>query len=459
MLLQNSGDLKLFKHLHFIGIGGSGMYPLAEILIAMGHVVSGSDRDSNDNTKHAQQLGMKVFLGHSPDHIGECDAVVYTAAVASDNIELSQARRRGIPVFERSVVLGYLTKLFSNCICVAGTHGKTTSTAMLAHIILASQYDPTIYIGGKLDIINGGGRLGSSEIMIAEACEFSDTFLHMAPDIAIVLNIDDDHLDYFKTSENMLLSYRRFLASCSKCMIINGDDGRCKEAAHGLKTASCTFGIKKTNDYFPENINWNGGCDCVFDLNCHNMLIESITLHVPGYHNVMNAVAASAGALESGIPADAIKKGLNNFRGVHRRFEIIYKDERLTIIDDYAHHPAEIRSVLSLVKKMNYKRVWAVFQPFTYSRTAFLLDDFAHALQIADRVVMSPIMGAREVNTYNISTADLADKVPGSRHFESFNEICRFVLNHATPGDVVITLGCGDIYRCARMMAEILSQT
>ena len=450
----SSGQFKLYRHLHFVGIGGSGMLPLVEILLSMGHIITGSDQAKGDNTQREESLGVKVFYGHSPDHLGYCDAVVYSAAISHDNSELIEAGRKGIPIIERSELLGYLTRLYSNCVCIAGTHGKTTTTAMITQILLCAGFDPTAVIGGKLDAIGGSGRLGSTQTMVAEACEFSDSFLHMSPDIAVVLNIDNDHLDYFYTMENMILSYRRFLASGSKCKIFCGDDDNVKRAIFGLEGNFVSFGFSKKNDYYADNIQWNSGMHCVFDLFYRGQRVTPVRLHIPGQHNILNAVAASAACIAAGVHPESLAGGLDDFRGVHRRFEVLGNVNGIVIADDYAHHPTEIKAVLQSAKNLNFNKVWAVFQPFTYSRTAILLNEFADALSIADYVVMSEIMGAREINTYNITTNDLAKKISDSIWFQSFEEICRHVLSHAKPGDLVLTLGCGDIYKCARLMMQ-----
>ena len=445
-------NLKQYKKLHFIGVGGSGMFPLVQILLAQGHTISGSDNNPGDTIDQEREMGVEVSIGHSADNLKDAQAVVYSAAIMQDNVELVAARERGIPVIERSEMLGLLTRRYNNCVCVSGTHGKTTTTSMLTHLMLAADLDPSAVIGGKLNAINGSGRAGSSENMVVEACEFVDTFLHLSPDIALILNIDADHLDYFKTLDNIILSFNRFAKLATKTVIYNGDDENSRKAVLGIDKKLITFGESSKNDYYPENIVWKNGAECSFDLMFRGSKLTSLEMRVPGKHNVINAVAACAAALEAGADPSSLGEGLYAFTGVHRRFETLGKINGITIADDYAHHPAELAATLSAAKELGYKNVWAVFQPFTYSRTAILLDDFAEVLPIADKVVMSAIMGGREINTYGITTQQLADKIPDSVWFETFPEIAKYVLENAKDGDLVITLGCGDVYKCAKLM-------
>ncbi len=445
-------NLRQYKKLHFIGVGGSGMFPLVQILLSQGHSISGSDNNPGDTIDQEREMGVEVSIGHSAENLKDAQAVVYSAAIMQDNVELVAARERGIPTIERSEMLGLLTRRYNNCICVSGTHGKTTTTSMLTHLMLSAGLDPSAVIGGKLNAINGSGRAGKSENMVVEACEFVDTFLHLSPDIALILNIDADHLDYFKTLDNIIRSFNRFASLATKAVIYNGDDINSQKAVEGLNKKLITYGESSSNDYYPENIVWKNGAECSFDLIFRGKKLASLDMRVPGKHNVINAVAACAAALEAGAEPDTLSEGLYAFTGVHRRFEILGKINGITIADDYAHHPAELEATLRAAKELGYKNVWAVFQPFTFSRTAILLDDFAKVLPIADKVVMSAIMGGREINTYGITTQHLADKIPGSIWFETFSEIAEYVLKNAQDGDLVITLGCGDVYKCAKLM-------
>ena len=439
-------------HIHFIGVGGSGMFPIVQILLSQGYAISGSDNNPGETLDAERAMGVTVYMGQRPENLKGAELVVYSAAIMEDNPELVAARQMGVPVVERSEMLGLLTRHYSDCICVSGTHGKTTTTAMLTQILDGAGLDPTAVIGGKLPAIGGSGRAGSSSIMTCEACEFVDTFLHLAPDYAVILNVDADHLDYFGTLENIIKSFHKFAGMATKAILYNGDDPNTCKAVEGLAQPKTTFGWKEDNDFYPANIVQKGGVKCGFDLMCRGENLGHIELNVPGQHNILNAVAAAAAALAVGATPAQIQEHLPQFRGAHRRFEVLGQVNGVTIADDYAHHPAELKVTLEAAKEMDFNRVWAVFQPFTYSRTALLLEDFAKVLPIADRVVLSAIMGAREVNTYGIYAKDLADKIPGCVWFETFPEIARYVIQEAQPGDLVITLGCGDVYKCAHMM-------
>lgn len=446
--------LKDKKHIHFIGIGGSGMFPLVQILHKMGFEISGSDNNPGDTIDfEVNELHIPVIMGQKAENIKGADLIVHTAAIMPDNPELIAAKASGIPTIERSILLGEVTRWFDNCICVSGTHGKTTTSGMLTQMLMECGLDPSAVVGGKLEAIGGSGRLGSSDVMVCEACEFKDTFLQMDPDVALILNIDADHLDYFKTMDNIIASFRTFAQKAKKCVIANGDDPNVKQALSGLQLPRLvTYGMEPHNDFYPKNIQHLDHGRCSYELYHHDKLVGPVELSIPGSHNVLNSVAAIVAAVEVGAEWDAALRSADSFHGVHRRFEILGRSNGITIADDYAHHPAEIEATLLAAKEMNFKRVWAVHQPFTYSRTAMLLDDFARVLSIADRVVLSEIMGSREKNTYNIYAKDLADKIEGCVWFPDFEEIAQYVLSNAKPGDLILTMGCGDIYKCAKMM-------
>ncbi len=452
MILDNK------KHIHFIGIGGSGMFPIAQILHGRGYYITGSDNNETDTLNLVRKMGVPVVLGQKAENIEGADLIIHTAAIMEDNPELIAARESGVPVLERSEILGELTGMYSNTICVSGTHGKTTTTSMLAQIMLDANTDPTCVIGGKLPSIGGNGRNGKSENMICEACEFVDTFLKLYPDISVILNIDADHLDYFKTLDNIIASFKKFAEKTTKLLIVNGDDENTLKAVKGVEKPAITFGFSNTNDYYPVNIKSLGGVESQFDLMHAEENLGTITLHVPGEHNILNAVSACVAAIQSGVEMKDCIKGLDNFYGAGRRFEVLKKVKGITIVDDYAHHPKEIEVTLNAAKKLPFNRVWAVHQPFTYSRTSMLIDDFAKVLQIADEVVLSEIMGSREKNTYNIYTKDLAQKIPGSKWFETFEEIACYVSENAKEGDLIITLGCGDVYKAAKLIIDKLEK-
>ena len=443
------------KHIHLIGIGGSGMYPIVQILHGLGFTMSGSDNNPGETIEAERALGIPVTIGQKAENIAGADLIVHTAAIMEDNPELVAARQSGVPTIERMVLLGLISRWFEDCICVCGTHGKTTTTSMLTQILLENGMDPSAVVGGKLDAIHGSGRLGKSPVMVCEACEFADHFLQLDPDVAVILNVDADHLDYFKTLDNVIASFHKFAQMANKAVIYNGDDPNTCKAVEGVTGKKLiSYGKRPENDYYPENIQHHGGSRCGYDLMHQGKLLGHVELSVPGEHNVLNSIGAIAAALEVGCGLEGALKAADSFKGAHRRFEIMGVKNGVTIADDYGHHPAELEVTLRAAKEMDYKRVWAVHQPFTYSRTAMLLDDFARVLQLADRVVLSEIMGSREKNTYNIYSKDLAEKIPGCVWFPTLREVADYVMANAQPGDLVITMGCGDVYKCARMMLD-----
>lgn len=451
--------LKQVKRIHFIGIGGSGMCPLAEILHSEGYVLSGSDNNESDTLARIRALGIPVAMGQKAENIAGAEMVVYTAALLKDNPELVAAKESGIPTFERAKLFGAISRLYKNCIGICGTHGKTTVTSMTTQVMLEAKLDPSAVIGGKLPLIDANGRVGKSEHFVCEACEFVDTFLELSPAVAVILNIDEDHLDYFKTLDNLILSFHKFADMATDAVLYNGDDRNTLKAMNGITGKTLvTFGFQSTNDYYPENISTVRGAFYGFDVIHDSEKLGHIQLNVPGRHNILNALAAIAASMHAGADFAACKAGLEAFGGAGRRFEMLGEYAGITFADDYAHHPAELRVTLESAMKMDYNRVWAVFQPFTYSRTYMLMDDFAEVLQIPDRCVLTEIMGSREINTYNVYTAQLAERIPNSVWFNTFDEVADYVLRNAEAGDLVLTLGCGDIYKAAKMMIKRLKK-
>ena len=450
--------LKEIKQVHFIGIGGSGMCPLAEILHDWGYTVTGSDNNPGDNIDHLRALGVKVTLGQKAENLAGAELIVYTAAILPDNPELVAAKAGAIPAVERAVLFGAITRRYSNCIGVCGTHGKTTVTAMLTQVLVMAKADPTAVIGGVLPLIGSHGLTGKSETMVCEACEFHDHYLELSPDVAVILNIDEDHLEYFKNLDNIIASFRKFASLTSRTLIYNGDDANTCRAVDGVEKKKITFGFDPSNDYSPANLHFNRGAFAEFDVVLRGRQIAHLKLNIPGKHNVVNALAAFAAAMNAGVSVADCEKGIAAFAGAGRRFEILGEINGITVADDYAHHPSELEATLTAAMQMEYNTVWAVFQPFTYSRTAILFDDFVRVLQIPDRCVMTEIMGSRERNTYDIYTKDLAAKIPGAVWYEGFDGVSSYTVEHAKPGDLIITLGCGDIYKAAKIMLAMLRE-
>lgn len=451
--------LKEVKRVHFIGIGGSGMCPLAEILISLGYKLSGSDNNDTETFRRIEKEGAKVYLGQVKENItNDIELVIYTNAILKGNEELEYAKSK-LPCFERAELLGAMSRIFSNCIGICGTHGKTTTSSMTTQILLEAGLDPSAVIGGKLPVINSYGRYGHSQNFVCESCEFNNTFLKMNPDIAVILNIDEDHLDFFGNLNNIKKSFREFAEKTTRTIIYNGDDENTIDTIKGI-TGKKMISIGKSGktEWNAENINVPGGFHSEYDVYHNGEFVAHVELSVPGEHNILNSLCAFVASYESGADVESICRGLKAFGGAARRFELLGTYCGVTFADDYAHHPTELKVTLEAAMKMGYKHVWAVHQPFTFSRTSLLLNDFAKVLQIPDRCVISAIMGSREVNTIGIKASDLSDKVPGSIQLDTFEEICNYVCDNVQDGDLVITLGCGDVYKAARMMCKKMKE-
>ena len=445
--------LKKVNIIHFIGIGGSGMCPIAEILMQKGYTITGSDNNTGDNIDKLRGLGAKITLNQVPSNIAGAEMIVYSAAILPDNPELIAAKNSYIPTFERSEVFGALSRMYDNCIGVCGTHGKTTVTSMITEIFYKSGKDPSALIGGYLPSIDSHGRCGESDIFVCEACEFKDTFLHLSPDYAIITNVDGDHLEYFKTMDNLINSFHQFLSTAKKGVYYNGDDENTLKAVEKLDKSLCKkFGFGKENDIYAENISYNRGAFAEFDVILHGENIGRVKLNIPGKHNILNALAVILLSYDFGFELDEIREYIQGFSGAKRRFEVLGVKNGFTVADDYAHHPTELKVTLEAAMQMEYNDVWAVFQPFTFSRTKRLFDDFVEVLKIPDHVVLTPIMGSREINTYGVYSEQLQEKIPGSVVCETFEDVKDYILNNAKDGDLVITLGCGDIYKAAKMI-------
>lgn len=450
-LLENQNS----KKIHFIGIGGSGMFPLAEILFAKGYTLSGSDNNPSDTLERVKAMGITVKMGHHPENIQGCGLVVYTAAVFENNPELVAARQAGIPTIGRAELLGIVVNSFEGAIGVCGTHGKTTSTSMLTEILMDGGLDPSAVIGGKLSSIGGSGRVGKSRYMVSEADEFRDTFLNICPETAVILNVQEDHLEYFKDLDTIIASFARFAGQTRKTVVVNADDPGARRAVEGCKTPVIFVGTTGDCDFQAVGITQEGPF-ARYDLLKHGVKLGRVELSVPGIHQVHNSLCVLAAADSLDLPMDKAIAAAGRFGGVGRRFEFLGSVHGVTLADDYAHNPKELEVTICTAKQMGFKRIIAVFQPVTYSRTALMLHEFAAVLSAADKAVLTEIMGAREINTYHISSEDLAAKIPDSECFADFEQTADYVASFAQKGDLVLTLGCGDIYKCARMILEKL---
>lgn len=438
-------------HIHFIGIGGISMSGLAAVLLKRGFTVSGSDARKTALTEWLVKLGASISYPQGAGNItDDIDAVVYTAAIHPDNPEFQAACEKSIPMLTRAQLLGELMNNYDSSVAVAGTHGKTTTTSMLSHIMLSAQLDPTISVGGILQAIGGNVRMGESGYFLTEACEYTNSFLELSPKLGIILNIDADHLDFFKDLDDIRRSFRLFAERIRPegALVINEAVPNLSELTQQLSCRIVTFGIG-SGDYSVTKLSYNDrGCGS-FDLMHGQKLLGHFELSVPGEHNVSNAAAALAAGDVLGIPAGTMAAGLLEFTGTDRRFQKKGEIGGITVIDDYAHHPTEIRATLDAAGKYPCRQVWCVFQPHTYTRTKALMDDFAAALALADHVVLADIYAARETDTLGISSEDLRQKIEelGTQawYFPTFDEIETFLLEHCLPGDLLITMGAGDV--------------
>lgn len=441
---------------HLIGIGGVSMSSLADVLWGMGIAVSGSDMNQNKNVRGLTEKGIPVSIGHKAENITrEIEFVVRTAAVHDDNPEIIRAHALGIPVFERTQAWGAISKDYSNALCISGTHGKTTTTSMCTHIMMAADKDPTVMIGGTLPLLNAGHRVGHGNTIIMEACEYYNSFLSLHPTVAVILNVEADHLDFFKDLQDVQHSFREFALRTPEdgYVVANLDDASTMATIRDIPRKIMTFGLSKEADVYAENIEFLGA-NSHFDIMFKGKLFTDVTLHVPGLHNVKNALAATAAAICLGVRPNAVKYGLAGFNGAGRRFEFKGKFNGADVYDDYAHHPGELKALLDTVEGLNYKRCILVFQPHTYTRTAALFEDFVTQLKRPDVLLLAEIFAAREKNTIGISSAALAERVEGAEFYPTFPELEEELKRKAQPGDIILTVGAGDVYKIGENIVE-----
>ncbi|MDD6199870.1 MAG: UDP-N-acetylmuramate--L-alanine ligase [Firmicutes bacterium] len=435
------------KRVHLVGIGGVSMRPLGLVLKGMGLTVTGSDMNSSVSTEELVAQGIPVAIGHRAENVEGADCVIRTAAVHNDNPEIAGARAAGIPVFERAQAWGVIMRAYRNAICVSGTHGKTTTTSMLAHILMAADWDPTVMIGGYLPLLHAGHRVGKGDTILLESCEYCDSFLNFFPSLAVVLNIDADHLDYFKDLQDVEKSFRQFAELSTHGILANGDDRNTVETLAGLNYVSFGFGTENRVRAVDASGDWRR-----FDVLCDGVPYCHLELPVYGHHNAVNALAAAGVAWMLGIPGQTVEKGLADFHGAGRRLEYKGSCNGADVYDDYAHHPNELEATIEAVRAMGYKRMILAFQPHTYTRTKALFDDFVKELRKPDVVVLAEIYAARERNTIGISSRDLMDRIPGSLYCATLPEVTARLKELARPGDVILTVGAGDIYRAGEAL-------
>ena len=441
------------RRVHLAGIGGVSMNPLAEVLHGMGLAVQGSDQSDSPAVERLRRMGVAVHTGHAAENIDGAEFLIRTAAIHDGNPEIVAARQRGIPVFERAEAWGAIMQQYENAVCIAGTHGKTTTTSMTTHIFMAAQADPTVMIGGTLPMLHSGYRVGKGDTIILESCEYCNSFLHFFPTVAVILNVEADHLDFFKDLDHIKQSFRQFaqLVPPEGRIVANADNPGAMDALKGLPLF--TFGCREQADCQARELTWHYGRPS-FDVVIDGRLYTHLSLRVAGEHNVYNALAATSAAYVLGVPAKAVRQGLEGFFGAGRRFELLGHCQGADVYDDYAHHPAELHALLSMAKTLGYRRIICAFQPHTYTRTKALFDDFVRELQLADVAVLTDIYAAREQNTLGVSSKDLVDQIPGSVYCPTLEEAAAVLRRLAQPGDLILTVGAGDIYTVGRALTE-----
>ena len=436
------------RHVHLVGIGGVSMRPLGLVLKGMGLTVTGSDMSASAGTAELEEQGIPVAIGHHAENITGADCIIRTAAAHNDNPEIADARAAGIPVFERAQAWGEIMKSYKNPICISGTHGKTTTTSMMTHILMEANLDPTVMIGGYLPLLHAGHRVGHGDTIVLESCEYCDSFLNFFPTLAVVLNVEADHLDYFKDLADIQKSFHKFAELATFGVVANGDDEHTVQAMKGIDYVS--FGLKDSNRIHVANMcpDWQH-----FDVICDGEFYCHLDMGVLGKHNALNALAAAAAAWMMGIPGEAVSHGLESFHGAGRRMEFKGQWGGADVYDDYAHHPDELAATISAVRaSMPGRRIVLAFQPHTYTRTKALFEDFVRELKKSDVVVLAEIYAARERNTVGISSADLAAEIPGAIYCETLPDVTAYLRENIRENDVGITMGAGDIFRAGEAL-------
>lgn len=455
-LLSSEG----IRRIHFVGIGGISMSGLAEILVNKGFYITGSDIRESEITHKLEKAGVKIFYGHREENVSGADLVVYTAAVKSSNPELIAAAKQNIPSVDRATLLGEIMREYPQSIAVSGTHGKTTTTSMISLIMLEAGLDPTIHIGGELDAIGGTTHIGKSDYFIAEACEYTGSFLKFHPYMAVILNIEYDHADYFRNLEHVKDTFLEFakLLPEDGWLVACGDSSAAMSVLEKVSCNKITFGLDNKCTWSACDINFdNCGC-CEYTLLHEGKRVCEIKLNVPGVHNLTNSLAAIAACHTMGCSISTAARALSKFGGTHRRFELKGIKDNISVIDDYAHHPSEVAATLKAAKACAHSRIWCVFQPHTYSRTKKFMDDFAKAFNDADIIIVTDIYAAREVDTGEVNSSMLADKIRSNGnqvlYIKSFEDIADYLDKNAKAGDLIITMGAGDVYKVGELFLE-----
>ncbi|KUO75506.1 MAG: UDP-N-acetylmuramate--alanine ligase [Clostridia bacterium BRH_c25] len=448
------------KNVHFVGIGGISMSGLAQILLEAGYTVTGSDINDSNIIGKLIKNGAKISIPHDPKNVEASELVVYTAAVKQDNCEIVRAKELKIPIIDRAEFLGIIMKTYAYGIAIAGCHGKTTTTSMVSIILKNAELDPTILIGGEIEAIDGNVRVGKSKYFVTEACEYTESFLKFYPYVAAILNVEKDHLDYFRDLEHIISAFEKFARLIPKegSLIVCSDN---ENALNVSKKADCkvlTYGIKNKADFHARNIRYDSLGHPTFDVRFRGKKLGAFSLSIPGEHNILNAMAAIAIAYNAGIHMSIVKKSLQEFKGTYRRFDIKGTRNNITIVDDYAHHPTEIKATLQAAKQFPHQKIWCVFQPHTYTRTRTLFDEFSEAFYDADNVIITDIYAAREKDTGLVNPSDLVDSInkysANAVYRNDFRSIADMIVKEARPGDLIFTMGAGDVFKLGPMILD-----
>jgi len=457
-------SLSNVKNVHFVGIGGISMSGLAQILLKSDYNVTGSDINDNKLISKLRKNGAVISIPHNVKNVEAAELVVYTAAVKQDNCEIIRAKELKIPIIDRAEFLGMIMKNYDYGIAIAGCHGKTTVTSMVSIIFKNADLDPTLLIGGEIEAIDGNVKVGKSKYFVTEACEYTESFLKFYPFIAAILNIEKDHLDYFRDLDHIISAFEKFARLVPK----EGTLVVCSDNQHALnisKKVDCnvlTYGIKNEADFYAKNIKYDHLGHPTFDVRFRNKKLGTFSLYIPGEHNILNAIAAIAIAYNAGIHMDTVKKSLKEFKGTYRRFDIKGTRNNITIVDDYAHHPTEIKATLHAAKQFPHQKIWCIFQPHTYTRTRTLFNEFSEAFYDADKVIITSIYAAREKDTGLVNPSELVDSInkhsSNAVYNNDFKNIADFIAHEAKPGDLVFTMGAGDVFKLAPMILDEIKE-
>lgn len=457
-------SLNNVKNVHFVGIGGISMSGLAHILLKSGYKVTGSDINDSNIISKLRKNGAKVSMPHDPKNVENAELVVYTAAVKQDNCEIVRAKELKIPIIDRAEFLGMIMKDYSYGVAIAGCHGKTTTTSMVSIIFKNANLDPTVLIGGEIDAIDGNVRVGKSEYFVTEACEYCESFLKFYPYVAAILNIEKDHLDYFRDLDHIVSAFEKFtkLVPEDGCLVVCSDNAQAVEVAKKAKCRVLTYGIAKKADFSACKIEYDNLGHPTFEAKYGRMNLGTFSLSIPGEHNVLNALASIAIAHNAGIDMEIVKRSLSEFKGTYRRFDIKGTRNNITIVDDYAHHPTEIKATLHAAKQFPHQKIWCVFQPHTYTRTRTLFDEFSESFYDADNVIITDIYAAREKDTGLVNPSELVDSInkfsANAVYRNDFRSIANLIAKEAHPGDLVFTMGAGDVFKLAPMILDEIAE-